>query len=166
MRLGRHAAGFSLVELLIVITLIVILAGSVTVSIRGAQDGHALQQAAEDLAAAIRFGFEEGRLKGIHHRLVFAEGAASYRLEAATGDVAQPYGPVRGVAGMFRRLPAGIQIIAIDASTGQPADGACTQLPLGSGPDGFEGTIKLCNRQGETITLEIMAGMGHVNVVK
>ena len=107
------ATGFTLIELLVVITLIAILAASVIVRIRGVQDDRALQIAADDLASAIHFGFEEYRLKGVIHRLAFADGGASYRLEEATGDAGQPYQPVRGVAGVYRRFPAGVEIGAV-----------------------------------------------------
>jgi prepilin-type N-terminal cleavage/methylation domain-containing protein len=159
------ATGFSLIELLVVITLIAILATSVIVRIRGVQDDRALQIAAEDLASAIRFGFEEYRLKGVIHRLSFADGGARYRLEEATGDAGQPYRPVRGVAGVHRRFPAGVEIEAVEPSGGQRTDGAGSEL-LCTQDGGFDGTIKLRNRQGETIALKVLAGTGQVHVEK
>jgi type II secretory pathway pseudopilin PulG len=149
----------------VVITLIAILAASVAVSLRGAQDDRALQIAADDLASAIRFGFEEYRLKGVIHRVSFADDGARYRLEEASGDAGQPYRPVRGVAGVYRRFPAGVQIGAVKPSGGQQEDGACSEL-LCTQDGGFDGTIKLRNRRGETITLEVLAGTGQVHVEK
>jgi len=149
----------------VVITLIAILAASVTVSVRGVQDDRALQIAADDLASAIRFGFEEYHLKGVIHRLSFVDGGARYRLEEATGDTGQPYWPVGGMAGVYRRFPAGVEIGAVEPSGGQRMDGACSEL-LCTQDGGFDGTIKLRNRRGETITLEVLAGTGQVHVEK
>jgi prepilin-type N-terminal cleavage/methylation domain-containing protein len=159
------ATAFSLIELLVVITLIAILAAYVAVNIRGVQDDHALQIAADDLASAIRFGFEEYRLKGVIHRLSFADSGAGYRLEEATGDTEQPYRPVVGMAGVHRRFPAGVQIGAVEPSGEQRMDDACSEL-LCTQDGGFDGTIKLRNRQGETITLKVLAGTGQVHVEK
>lgn len=159
----RRLAGFSLIELLVVVTLIAILAASVTVSIRGAQDGHALRTAADDLAGAIRFGFEESRLKSIAHHVAFTDNGASFRLEAATGDVAQPYRPVPGMAGVYRRLPSGVQIAAVEPTGAASMESVCTDISCAS-PGGFDGMITLKNRQGETIKLEVLGGTGQVYV--
>jgi len=149
----------------VVITLIAILAASVTVRIRGVQDDHAVRIAADDLAGAIRFAFEESRLKGVIHRLSFSDDGARYRLEEATGDPGQPYRPVGGMAGVYRRLPAGVKIAAVEPSGGQRIDDAWSEL-LCAQDGGFDGTIELCNRRGDTITLKVLAGTGQVHVEK
>lgn len=163
-RLGSMIA-FTLIELLIVLTLIGILSASITVSIHGAQDSQALRTAGDDLMAAISFGFEESRLKSVAHRIAFAGDGASYRLEVATGDIAQPYRPVGGMAGVSRHLAAGVQIASIVPLGIQSTDGMCSEL-LCVSPGGFDGTITLRNRRGETIMLEVLAGTGQVNVAK
>jgi len=161
------ATAFSLIELMIVLGLIGMLAASVTVSIRGAQEGHALRTAADDLAGAIRFGFEENRITSTTHRVIFANGGSSYRVEIADSTGPQPYQPAPGMASMVKHLPAGVQIVTIKNSSGQEADiFNNASLTCINGPGGFDGVIQLRNRNGDTILLEILSGTGQVHVVK
>jgi prepilin-type N-terminal cleavage/methylation domain-containing protein len=154
---------FSLIELMVVVTLVAILAVSISINLHGAQDDHALQMAAEDLASAIRFAYEESRIKSIAHRVSFADRGTSYRIESATGDQNQPYRPVVGVAGVYRHLASGIHIKTIKPSFGGQMDSTCEELPCVS-PGGFDGEITLSNRRGDTIKIEILAGTGQVYV--
>ncbi len=133
---------FSLIELMVVVTLVAILAVSISINLHGAQDDHALQMAAEDLASAIRFAYEESRIKSIAHRVSFADRGTSYRIESATGDQNQPYRPVVGVAGVYRHLASGIHIKTIKPSFGGQMDSTCEELPCVS-PGGFDGEITL-----------------------
>ena len=162
----RSRPAFSLIELMIVLGLIAMLAASVTVSIRGAQDGHALRAAADDLAGAIRFGFEESRITTTPHRVTFANGGGSYRLEIAGGDAAQPYRPASGVAGRNKNFPAGVQIVTVKHSNGQEASDVSAPLLCVDGSEGFDGVIILRNSRNETIALEILSATGQVHVVK
>lgn len=160
---GRIHRAFSLIELMVVVTLIAILTVSISVNIRGAQEDHALKLAAEDLAAAIRFGFEESRLKGVTHRISFANGSTGYRIESATGNVAQPYRPVCGIAGVYRHFTSGIRIKTINPPNANSGYGAYQEI-LCVSPGGFDGEIILCNRRGDTVKLKVLAGTGQVYV--
>jgi len=162
---------FSLVEMLMVVALIAILAGSVTVSVRGAADRHALRTAAEDLAGVLRYGFAESHLRSCAHRLRIAAGGHRYHLEAATADPDRPFGPAAGIAGRARRLPTGVQITAVENATGPgdalaaadpPEDGPWTLLCVRDG--GFVGTIRLRGRGGGTVAVEVLAASGQVHV--
>jgi len=167
----RSAVAFSLIELMIVLVIMGVLATSVTVSIRGAQDGHALRAAADDLAGVLRYGFEESRITTTAHRVVFA-GGGSYRLEIADRletvglDGTQSYRPAPGVAGIYRNFPAGVRIVAIKHSNGQEVDDMSVPLLCVGGPEGFDGVIRLRNRRNETVVMEVLSVTGQVHVSK
>ena len=162
--ISRRSA-FSLVELLVVTIIISVLAASVAVSVRGAQDGHALRMGAHDLATVIRLGFEQSILRLNPHRVAFLDDGGSFRLEAATGDITEPFCPVPGMAGLCKRLPVGVQVVSFEPMNAQPTDDMSTKI-LCISQGGFGGAIRLKNRRGATIAIDIVAGMGQVHVVE
>ena len=82
-------AGFTLVEMLLVLTMVGVMAGSVVVSFEGRTQGRALAAAAEDLAATARFATAEARLTQRPHRLAFDGNMRRYWVEASASHEAQ-----------------------------------------------------------------------------
>ena len=158
---GRLA--FTLVELLLVLALLAILTASLTVSLSGRQDHYAIRMAAEDLAAAVRFAVAQARLRQVPHRLVFCDGAGGFRVEAADPQAKDGYVPASGRAGRQQLLAGGVRVVGVSE------DGVETAVPksLEYQPDGagFRGRIRLENKRGETISIEVAPLTGQVHIV-
>lgn len=80
--IGRagHAGGFSLIELLIVLTIVAIVSGAVVVSFRSLRRATA-RSAAGRLGAAIRYTYDRAVTTGSYYRLVFDLGEQQYWAE-------------------------------------------------------------------------------------
>lgn len=138
---GRARAGFTLVELLVVLILLAVLAAAVVVSLRGRAESRALDEAAEDVAASIRFALREARAAGLAHRLTFTDGVRGYRIERRRAE-GTDFDPVDGPAGRGRVLPDGVDVHRVlrgDVPLTRPPEA----LPLDPCGDCFAGTIEL-----------------------
>ncbi len=156
---------FTLVEMLLVLIFLSTLAGALAVSLGGRQDGYALQVAAKDLGAAIRFSTIEARLKQLPHRITFYQNLTRYRVETSVPDAVGEYVPAPGQAGHMRRLVEGVRIAAVSTDGRQlDLDTLPRLLVYGPRGDGFHGKIELKNRKGEIITVEVAPGTGQVHV--
>lgn len=161
---GKKTCGFTLVELLLVLVLIAILAGSMVASLTGRKDSFSLQTSARDLAATIRFAGQFARQYHTTCRICFDEAGRRYQVErpAASGS-ATDFVPARGQAGRQRSLSEGIQITGISASLNeiQPLPEWLEFYRDGSG---FAGRIELANQKQETIAIEVIPITGQVHV--
>jgi len=161
----RNGGAFTLAEMLVVLSLLAIFAGMVVVLVRGRQDTHALQVSTKDLAAAIRMASTETKAKQRPHRVAFYGNCREFRLEAAAGGTGD-YAPVIGVGGMKRRLAGSVRIDAVLRADGEPIEPAPDQLGFQPGGQGFSGRVRLVNRAGETMQIEVMNATGQVNVLE
>ena len=157
------ARAFTLVEMLLVLALIGLLAGSVVVSFEGRQKRYRLQTTAKDLAAAIRYAREEANVQGRAFRLVFEEGKKAYLIEAANG--AGEYRPVRGRAGL--RRPVSKQMAISLAASGDPWPSGLPEV-LEFHPDGsgFHGSIVVRNRDNEAIEIQVVPTATQVHLLE
>jgi type II secretion system protein H len=156
-------AGFTYVEMLVVLALIGILAGAVVVSLQGRSQTFALKTATKNLSAALRFAREEARLRQRPHRLVFSEDLNAYRVESAESVDTLEFTAVKGRAGAMWQMPRGVRV------TGVSKDGQSIELAsvaVGFGPDGsgFSGLIELVNDQGEMMRIEVIGETGQIHV--
>ena len=158
----RHAAGFTYVEMLVVLVLISVLVGAVVVSLRGRTQTFALRTAARDLVAALRFAQAEARLRRCPHRVMFSEDVNAYRVESAAAELLA-FTPARGEAGRMRSLPRGISVAGICAN-GEDVAPDSDALWFGPGGDGFSGRIELVNDRGEAVWIEVIRETGQIHV--
>lgn len=84
----KTAAGFTLVELLLVLTLITALTAIAVPSLGKSVRHHAHQSVAEELAEVVRFGRAEAVRLGRPLRLVYLSDANAYRLEVQQSGLA------------------------------------------------------------------------------
>jgi len=144
------------VELLLVLALLGILSTAATVSLCGHQDEYAIEAAAKDLAAALRFASTEAEIRRKPIRLAFFEAGGAYRVEIADATAQSGFAPVAGRAGRVRRLMHDVRIVGIAADGRQEASmpDALVFDPSGRG---FFGTIGLKNGTGQIIDIRVMA---------
>ena len=102
--------GFTLVELIIVMTILGILAGSTAVAFAGRRADHLLRVAAEDVSMTLRYGMQQSRLRNIPHRLRVLTDGQSYVLERLSTSDERVFGPVRGIAGRPRTLTRRVKL--------------------------------------------------------
>ena len=100
----RNKPAFTLVELLLVLTLLAIFAASLSVSLAGRPDGYAIRVAAEDLAMALRFAATQAKAGQTSHRVAFYENHAQYRVEIADPRTNGGFAPARGQAGQMNSI--------------------------------------------------------------
>ena len=154
------ARGLTLVEMLLVVSIIGILAGSVVVSFAGRREGHALRAATEELAAAIRFAEAQSRLQGIAHRVWFDRRDGAFRVERLRDGV---FVAVAGRAGRERRPIEGVRITGtIDALAGP--DPALTSLVFDPRGERFTGRVGLKARDGLARWIDVAAETGQVQI--
>lgn len=153
---------FTLVEMLLAVVMIGILAGAVVVTLHGRRDTYALESAAKDLAAAIRFAVAEAKFKRSLHRVALSDDLRSYRVEFVPNGKTD-FRAAKGMAGAARRLADGVWIASVDVGD-RWIDPLRTRLEFGPTGGGFAGAIELQNRGGATIRIEVVAGSGQVHV--
>lgn len=152
----------TLVEMLVVLMLIGLLAGSAVVALDGRQGDHVLRTVAEDLATAIRFAAQQSHVSRRPHRLVFDEEQRAYRVEQLVRGTLLDFEPVRGLAGSFRPLPESVHIERIQ-SADSAADSVET-LAFRPGERSFSGVIELAHERGRMGTLSVFGETGQVHV--
>lgn len=161
---GKKVYGFTLVELLLVLVLIAILAGSMVVSLTGRKESFSLQTSARDLAATIRFAGQFARQYHTTCRVRFDESSRYYQMEhLAASDPALDFIPVRGQAGRQRSLAEGIQITGITTGVNE-TQSLPEWLEFYRDGSGFAGRIELANQKEETIAIEVIPITGQVHV--
>ncbi len=162
----RSSVAFTLVEILIVVTIFAIFTGGVTVSLLGRQDSCALELAAKDIIAAIRFSCKQSKLHGAAHRIMFDAGLESYRIEAAgiSGDWDRQ---IKGQGGRTKHLTHRIRIVSVSMNGRNielaKSPGIIEFYPDGSG---FHGRIRLENRKAQSVSIRVMPGTGDVYVLE
>lgn len=176
----KAASGFTLVELLVVLTLIGVMTTSVAVALRGREDPHAVRVAAEDLATALRYAQAESEHTDVAHRLVVAADGRSYRVEWADPSLGgdsrgggSGYVPVRGMAGRSHHLIDGVTL-AVDTGLDDqslfvsrlPTDETEMALYFGDGVDTYAGALLLQNTASEVVRVSVMPETGQVRVEK
>jgi type II secretion system protein H len=159
----RLAGGFTLVEMLIVVVIIAVLAGSAVVNLQGRVDPHMLRASANDLAAAIRYAQTEAALSARPHRLLFQNERKGYHVEGVVGGGGE-FAPVAGTAGMSKLLVQGVRVTRIG-----PTDGSANldvqELVFNADGSGFSGVIELSSRSNQTLRVQVSPQTGQVYVV-
>ena len=160
-RLGASAATFTLAEMIVVLVIIGILAGSAVVSLRGRQDLSALRATTKDLAMALRFASDEARVRQRSYRVLFLQDLRAYRIE--TARTAMEFEPLDGPAGRIRHMAEGVRILTVmmDGEAVEPLPQSMEFRPLESG---FSGRVQLANKYGRTMAIEVMNASGQVHV--
>lgn len=159
----RRVAGFTLVELLLVLVIMAVCTGGVAVSLKGRQDHHALKAASRDLAEAIRYAAGEAALMELPHRVSFT-GDRSYRVEKLDRDTSGEFVPVTGTAGRQRSLTGNIQIVGFWGPDGQIMTPAPECLVFDQTPGSFSGQIRLQGLSSQRITIYVNGISGQVEI--
>ena len=159
----RHIRGFTLIEMLLVVTMVAVLSASVVANLHGRKDEHSLRMCARDLAATIRFAASEAKVQQAPHRVTFLEGHRSYRADIADPQAPDGYAPCKGVAGIERSLPVSVRLVAM-ISDDSKIDPMPSSLQFTPGGDGFSGSIQLEDRNKRMIQIEVLPKTGQVYV--
>ncbi|MCY2925911.1 MAG: hypothetical protein NT031_10815, partial [Planctomycetota bacterium] len=141
-----------------------ILTTTLAVSLSGRHDEHAIRITAEDLAAAIQFAAQRARTTGRPYRVAFLGGMTGYRIEQAQTAGGTDFEPVGGLAGQTRQLLAGVRVASVDRGP-QASQGSNSDLEYDGAGGGFCGSIRLTNRTGQNITIQVLPYTGQVYVV-
>lgn len=163
----RSRAGFSLVELLLVLTLIGVMAGSVAVALQGRAAPHALRASADDLATALRYARQEAVGTRHNHRVVFTEDMRSYRVEVMRPDDDAGWVPAAGMAGNDHRLSPDVTLTLLGEGNAPAAGGDAVVLSCEFGPvDGFSGGLQLRNAALDQAVVEVLPRTGQVRITE
>ena len=165
-RLGHRTRGFTLVEMLVVLVLLALLAGSIVASLEGRAELHAIRTLSKDIAAAARFAAQEARLSGQPHRLVVDQLTRRYWVERVTAQASDTFEKATGLAGIAKSLPKG-SVVATVSSEGLPVTAIAGRnlvefLPTG----GFDGALIIKSEDGQLIEIRIASQTGQVHVVE
>jgi len=152
--IGR--SGFTFIELLIVLVVIGVFAGSVVVSLERRDDLHALRLASEDLATGLRYAVAKSAMEHRTYWIVFDDGWRGFHIEVASSDADVDKKRARGVAGQKRVFGEGCRIVAVELG-GQSIDPLPDMLLLNADGSGFIGSVLVVNADGEIVTVEITA---------
>ena len=147
-RRKRSGWAFTLMELLIVLTVIGIMSGGIAVMfVRWSTDNQA-RTSAQDLAAAISFAARESRVHGATFRVEFPEDGTSYRVTrlahgwANAGTPEDAFLTVPGPAGRWHKLGKEVQISHVDIGRTR-LNSSPRALTFSGSDDSFSGIISL-----------------------
>jgi len=164
--------GFTVLELLLVLVVLGVMAGSVVVSLSGRHRTNELETASRDLATALRYAHQNASLTQEAFRVVIApQEAVSGHLSsdlAITVEIAEDLGrglfrPARGMPGRPHALPKGVYLSDVIWS-GQSLVDEPYELAFGSDAKMGWGQLQLSNEQGERIEIEVASLTGQVTV--
>ena len=156
---------FTLVELLVVLTIISVLAGGVMVAFRGRQETYAVKTAAKELVAAVRGCQRASAQRHRPYRLAFGSLFRSFRMETLDEKAGDTFVPAHGMAGRTRQMPNGVFVaeIIVDGCRAFPMPEFVEFQP---GGHGFHGELQLQNRDQETATIHVTDRPGEAYVVQ
>lgn len=150
----RHQAGFSMVELMIVITVMGIVLASSYVSLRHAMPAHELAAAANKLGADLRLARQRAVAESNNYTITFDPSSDAYAVwdDDGSDGYRSPGENVRVV-----RFPEGVHLVAISIG----ASNSVTFRPNGSTDKG--GFIDIRNEQSNQRRTRIVRATGSVH---
>lgn len=156
----RSFGGFTIAEMVVVLVLIGILAGSVVVSLAGRDVQYALRATSKDLTSCIGYAVTHTQHTRVPHRLVFDKAGEAYWVESLDAKTGDTFVAVRGAAGLPKRLPRGITV-RLD---GEPQNGSDEYaLVVTFMPDYFEASLLISPEDDDReIRLEVLRDTGQV----
>ena len=150
---GRDRDGFTLIELVVVLTLIAILSAAILPEMRGSMEETVLRATARDLVAACQAANARAVASGQAQQLILDTGAHRYRIEALREPSERGQAAAGPDAGEKGRLDARITVEVVRA------DGASAGAPmrLEFQPDGTSsaGDILLRDRSGFRLKIHL-----------
>ena len=161
----HRARGFTFIELLVVLTLIGILAGSVVVSLRGRDEAYALKMFAQELATAADAAACGARATQTPHRLAFYGEGTSFRVEAPAAGTQTEFLPVKGFAGTIRSFSNRISVAGV-SENGVELASIPDALEFHPNGTGFSGLITIHSADGETATVRVVAESAQADVLE
>ncbi|MAX23072.1 MAG: hypothetical protein CMJ19_01095 [Phycisphaeraceae bacterium] len=161
-----YCLAFTLTELLIVLVLMGVLAGSLVVSLAGREEPQVMRLTVEDLMSALKYTMNQARSTQRDHRLVFDVELHHYVVEQLSLD-GETWEAVQGMAGQGHALMQGIQLVS-------PEDGQAIEMvsdellaySFGPNVDDFTGTIRLMNTGGQMWDIQILPISRQIQVIE
>jgi prepilin-type N-terminal cleavage/methylation domain-containing protein len=157
---GGHCTAFTLVEMLLVLTIISVLAGSVVVAFEGRSDAFRLAFAASDLAATLDDVADRARLANSAYRVRLVANTA-FVVEKRSASSGATYVPAEG-GDRLHPLPTGVWVAEITGATGVPLEGDALEFVPGGAS--FAGRVRLVNRRGETRSVVVLPVTGQTSI--
>ncbi len=159
-RRARDQAGFSLIELVVVVGLASLVLGILVLGVRRASDAFQLRRAASLVTSELRRAHAAAVSAGVDYTVEFVVGSAGglkvYRQTSLQRTVASEW-------------PASVQIdgtastISSCTTPGDPSNKCVTFRPLGFAVSG--GDVRLVSRSGVGVSVRVTAATGRVSVV-
>lgn len=157
----RHNAGFTLIEMLMVLVLLAIFASGMAVLFAGRQDTHVLEAAVKDVVASVNYVQNQSKLKHRPYRIHFDIDNGSYQIETASSTASEKYSQVQGISGRRHVLPQGVYFNQLSIDDGNER---CWIVSPGKDIPG--GEISLLNRRQEGKIIHILPQSGQVQVME
>jgi type II secretion system protein H len=155
--------GFTLVELLLVLTVLAVMAGATIVSLRGRTPQAELRLAAGDLQASIRYAATEANSQGVPHRVRLDPRQGVFVVEVVDDLAESGFSPARGRPGRARTLARGVRV-SLDPPPAAAEDGSYL-LEVDGREGGFAGTVIVANDAG-VVRIETTPRIGQVRALK
>lgn len=160
--LGLTRSGFTLIEMMLVVLIISILAGSLAANLQGRKDSQALRVGAEDLAAAVRFAAAQAATQGRCVQVALLHEGRAFEVQALDEKgVAQP---LAGLTGSHREFARQVHVDRVERNDQARTDGPVDAIAFGGGRD-FAGWIELVDGLGQSRRIEVADATAQVRIV-
>jgi len=160
--------GFTLIELMIVLTMVAALVGTMMPVLRRSLVGHRVEAAGWDLASVIEYARGSARRKGVPHRVVLHSDAywverldQTGRRQGEAGE-GREWKPVPGTFGSSHAFPSGVRAKIMGMSFEGPSDLAFDARGYLASPV----RVFLQHRRGDQVTVVVPAWVAMVEVLK
>jgi prepilin-type N-terminal cleavage/methylation domain-containing protein len=157
-------AGFTFIELLVVVVVILVLTSAITPMFRSSLVGMRIETLERNLMSTMRYAGEQAVLEGRAFRLYIDTEQQAYWVERAGAieDGEPAFEALPGAEGDIRRLPGSIRFDKPKARKGKERDQYYISFYPGGSSDFAE--VRLETTDGEELTLKLEGAPGRIEL--